>query len=54
MNIKEIEKNVLATMSFEDANPSKFGKKTTREFLLGNLSSEQAIKKIKNHYLGGK
>jgi hypothetical protein len=54
MNIRKIEKNVLATMNFEDARPSKFGQKTTREFLEGNITSKQAIKKIKNHYLGGK
>lgn len=54
MKTNFIEKQVLATMKFEDAKPSKFGQKTTREYLKGSISSEQAIKRIKKYYLGGK
>ena len=49
--IERIQKNVLATMEFEGLKPSEFGFKTTKEFLEGKITSQQAITRIKSYWL---
>jgi hypothetical protein len=51
MNIEFIERNVSATLEIEGLKVSKVGKSITRKFLEGNISSDEAIKKIKEYHL---
>lgn len=51
MNIKEIENNVNATMAHEGLTASNTGKRITRKFLKGEISSNEAIRRIKAYHL---
>jgi len=48
--IKAIERSVLGTLKIEDMKPSENGKKITNDFLKGNITSEEAVKKIKKYW----
>lgn len=48
MKIEDIEKNVAASLAVEGAKPSKTGKKITRKFLKGEITSKDAIRSIKD------
>jgi hypothetical protein len=50
MKIEWIEKNVEATMNVEGAKPSEEGKKITRDFLKGEISSKEAVESIKKYW----
>ena len=50
MKIEQIEKKVEATLAIEGKTPSTEGKETTKKFLKGEITSEEAIKRIKSHW----
>lgn len=51
--IEDIIRNVTATLAIEGLKPSKEAVNINREFLEGNISSEEAIKRIKEKYTRG-
>lgn len=48
--VKEIENKVKASMAVEGLKPSKAGEQITNNYLNKEISSNEAIKKIKNNY----
>lgn len=46
MDINSIEKQVSASMAIENIIPSIQGRKITRDFLEGKITSKTAIKRI--------
>lgn len=51
-NIESIIKNATASLAMEGLKPSKEAVNINRQFLEGNISSEEAVKKIKESHLG--
>ena len=45
-----IEKNVTGTLAIENAYPSICGRIVTRNFLMGKITSKEAIQRIKRLY----
>ena len=54
IDIKNIEKQVKATLEIEGLSPSKQGKNITNLFLNGKIDSKTAIKQIIKFYKGVK
>lgn len=50
--IESIIKNVTATLAIEGLKPSEEAVNINRQFLEGNISSNEAIRRIKEKYLG--
>ena len=50
-NVEFIKRNVKATLAVENARPSPEGEKITEKFLNGEITSSEAIRRIKNNYL---
>lgn len=50
MKIDNIQKNVLATLAIEGLKPSNKAIEINLKFLKGNITSQEAIKKIKEVY----
>lgn len=50
MNIKEIQRNVLATLAVENIKPSDKAIAINSQYLKGIITSQEAIKKIKEVY----
>ena len=48
--IEEIENSVMASLKIENKIPSDEGKKITKEYLNGEITSSEAIEKIKKIY----
>lgn len=48
--VEEIENSVLGTMKIEGMKPSANGKNITNDFLKGNITSEEAVRKIKKNW----
>ena len=53
-DVEKIQKNVEASLAVENVKPSNKAKKITREYLEGKITSCEAIKKIKDYWIGGK
>ena len=53
MDIEQIKRSVKGSLAVEGIKPSKKGEQITDLFLNGQITSFEAIKKIKNLYLGG-
>ena len=49
-DIKKIQKCVEGSLAVENAKPSKEGKKITEKYLKGEITSSEAIKKIKKRW----
>lgn len=52
-NIDSIIKNVTATLAIEGLKPSEEAIDINRKFLEGNISSKEAIRRIKEKYIRG-
>lgn len=50
---KKIQKMVEGNLKHENIKPSKNAKNLNSEYLKGNLTSYEAIERIKKYYLGG-
>ena len=48
--VEEIENSVLGRMKIEGMKPSVNGKNITNDFLKGNITSEEAVRKIKKYW----
>jgi hypothetical protein len=48
--VKKIENSVLGTMKIEGMKPSVNGKNITNDFLKGNITSKEAVRKIKKYW----
>jgi len=54
MNYKTIQKMVEGNLKHENIKPSDNAKNINTEYLTGNITSIEAIERIKAYYLGGK
>jgi hypothetical protein len=50
INVEKIEKQLEATLAVENKKPSVTGKKITRKFLEGEITSKEAVEKIKKYW----
>ena len=50
---KAIQRNVEGNLKHENIKASNTAKNINRQFLQGNITSNEAIKKIINIYIGG-
>ena len=53
MDIKSIERSVKGSLAIEGVKPSKTGECITKSYLNGEITSNTAIKKIKEYHLKG-
>ena len=53
-NIDKIVRNVTATLAIEGLKPSQSAVNINRQFLEGKISSQEAIKRIKDKYVRGR
>ncbi|MCK9273247.1 antitoxin VbhA family protein [Candidatus Gracilibacteria bacterium] len=51
---KVIQKSVEGSLKIEGIKPSDTAKKINKDYLQGNITSVEAVEKIKAYYLGGK
>jgi hypothetical protein len=51
---KKIQKSVENSLKVEGIKPSDTAKKINENYLKGNITSVEAIERIKAYYLGGK
>ncbi len=50
IDVEGIENQIKGTMAVEGIKPSKEGEKITNSFLKGEISSEEALRKIKKYW----
>ena len=51
---KKIQRMVEGNLKHEDIKPSDNAKNINEQYLTGNITSNEAIERIKAYYLGGK
>ena len=50
---KSIQKNVEGNLKHENIKVSNIAKNINMEYLKGNITSNEAVERIKKYYLGG-